>query len=376
MSPLSYHYDDCNLLLLFDMLHQFHLVRTFSDTKQLKGDLVINFCTERNGLYDLCVIDKDAVTATYAPRPAPAGSSPTMYIIPKDDDEGLAGWAIALIVILVLTIVFCIGYWIAVMCFGVANCCANCCKGRNNNKGKELQNNIYLDGSRGPNHLPPDYERRLAIMPDSRSRDDRSRYSEKPLALTYYGERRSSQASTYCEDPLEEEESFHDSFTINSYKRRPSRDPTMYIPGQEGRPDPDSLSTFRSLGSNGSRRYHSEEPPTKPKREPTMYVDGNAMSEFPPPPMMSDPSMNVGEQRNTVMYEDVYSDEEVYNDYHRGESDGNGGSKKSKKSKKKEQSGKHHDTLRTHDRGLAGKSAISSQKSRSSMTNHSSVYSG
>jgi hypothetical protein len=332
-------------------------------------------------MYDLCVIDKDP------PHPAPAVRSPTGTIVYVDPTEGLAGWAIALIVVLILTIVFCTGYWIGVIFFGVANCCKdhnnngsgsnNNNNNNNNNKGKEFHNNIFLDGSRGPHHLPLDYERRLTIMPDSRSRDDRSRNSEKLLSLTYCGDRRSSQESNYCEDPLEEEQSFHDSFiTINSYKHRPSRDRTMYIPGQEGRPDPDSLSTFRSLGNNGSRRYYSEEPPSKPKREPTMYVDGKAMSQFPPPPMMSDPSMYVDEQRNTVMYDDVYSDEEVYNDYHRGESDGNGGIKKSNKSKKKERSSKHHHNSRAQDRGMAGKSAISSQKSRSSMTNHSSVYSG
>ncbi|KAL7435353.1 hypothetical protein ACHAXH_005048 [Discostella pseudostelligera] len=93
-----------------------------------------------------------------------------------------------------------------------------------------------------------------------------------------------------------------------------------------------------------------------------MYVDGKAMSQFPPPPMMSDPSMYVDKQRNTVMYDDVYSDEEVYNDYHRGKSDGNRGSKKSKKSKKKERSSKHHNNSRAQDRGMAGKSTISSQK--------------
>ncbi|KAL7435354.1 hypothetical protein ACHAXH_005049 [Discostella pseudostelligera] len=240
-------------------------IQAFSDTNQLTGDSVINFCTLRNGMYDLCVIDKDP------PHPAPAVRSPTGTIVYVDPTEGLAGWAIALIVVLILTIVFCTGYWIGVIFFGVANCCkdhnnnGSNNNNNNNNKGKEFHNNIFLDGSRGPHHLPLDYERRLTIMPDSRSRDDRSRNSEKLLSLTYCGDRRSSQESNYCEDPLEEEQSFHDSFiTINSYKHRPSRDRTMYIPGQEGRPDPDSLSTFQSLGSNGSRRYYSEEPPSKP----------------------------------------------------------------------------------------------------------------
>ena len=310
------------------------LARTFSDTKQFTGNLKINFCTLRNGSYDLCVIED-----TMALRPSPTRSDP--YDEQPAEDGRLAGWAIALIVILVLSIVCCGGYMIAVLCFGVANCF----KDQDNNKGKEFQNNIYMDGSRGP----PDFERRLAIM------DDRSRNNERRLALTQ-GERRTSHASTFCEDSL----------AINSFKRsRPSRDPTMYIPGQEGRPDP--TDSFRTTGSISSRRYYSEEPPLKPKRDPTMYVNGKASMDYLPTAYVKD-------QRNTVNNEDECSDDDDDDDYdNHGTERDERGSAHSNKFIQNRGPGNYQ-----HGRGsLAGRSAFSSQKSWRSITNqHSSVYSG
>lgn len=334
-------------ILLAHLLLEF---RTYSDTKQLTGDLVINFCTERNGLYDLCVIDD-----TVAPRPSPKRSDP-FEPYEEEEDGRLAGWAVALIVIFVLSLACCAGYAVAVLCFGVANCFNR----RDNSKGKEFQNNIYMDGieSRGP----ADHERRLAIM------DDRSRNSERRLAITQ-GESRTSRASTYCEDPVNDASfHFHDSFTINSNKRsRPSRDPTMYIPGQEGKPDPTDShhshhSSFRTIDNNDTRRYHAEEPPVKPRREPTMYVDGK-VSEYMPT-----------KYQTYVEYNDEYSDldndeyGEVYNEYYyRGERD-KGGGMNSKKSNQDVRSSAHHNHHRSQrdQASIASRSQFSSQKSRRS----------
>ncbi len=317
------------------------LARTFSDTKQFTGNPEINFCTLRNGLYDLCVIDD-----TTALRPSPTLDEQ------HAEDGRLAGWVIALIVILALSIVCCGGYAIAVLCFGVANCF----KDQDNNNGKEFQNKIYMDGGRGPT----DFERRLAIM------DDRSRKSERRLAVTQ-GERQAHHASTFCEDPLNDP-SFQDSFTINSFKRsRPSRDPTMYIPGQEGRPDPmDSRhSSFRTTGSTGSRRYYSEEPPVKPKRDPTMYVNGKASMDYPP-------TTYILKTNKTVDYENECSDDDDDYDYRRGERDDWGGA-----SSNKFNQDRGPDKYQ-HGRGSsAGRSAFSSPNSTRSITNQqSSVYSG
>ena len=291
----------------------------------MSGDLEINFCTLSDGIYSLCVIDEEGDVGISVPD---VGTSVPITLQSKEN--GLAGWAIALIVILVLSLVCCGGYAIAVMCFGVANCFQD----HDNNKGKDIQNNIYMDERRGP----VDYERRLAIM-DGRSGDNESR------AAISYEQRQTPQASAVRDDLLEDL-SFHGSF--KSYKRKTSRDPTMYIPGQEGRPDPIDFH-----GSNDrSGRMYSEEPPLKPKREPTMYVDGK-----------------VEDQRiNNVVYENDYSDDDgVYNDYER-----NASNSMTSRQYYGRSSGNHQ-----HRDSAGGRSAFSSHHSRSSSTaNRSTVYSG
>ena len=223
----------------------------------------------QNGKYDACANDD--------PAPPPSSSQvvpppPTTLVPESDPDEGgLAGWAISLIVIFVLLFVCCIGYAIAVFCFGVANCFDECF--RDLDDTKEIHNNnMYFD---------------------DRSRD--SRRSRKMLAIedgsraSGYTSRRSGHSrAIVMATPEEEEESFRfpdDTFTVDASKctrgtkstygtkHRQGRDPTMYIPGQEDKRDPDSESGWFSDG-DGSRRYH-EDPPLKPKREPTMYFDGH-----------------------------------------------------------------------------------------------------
>jgi hypothetical protein len=121
---------------------------------------------------------------------------------------------------------------------------------------------------------------------------------EGSRASGYTSRRSGHSREIVLENP--EDVKFHDSsFSINTYgtKHKQGRDPTMYIPGQEDKPDPqtlmitqgrdptmyipgqedkrdpDSESGWFSDG-DGSRRYH-EDPPLKPKREPTMYIDGH-----------------------------------------------------------------------------------------------------
>ena len=261
----------------------------------------------QNGKYDACANDD--------PTPPPSSSQvvppPLMALVPESDPDegGLAGWAISLIVIFVLLFVCCIGYAIAVFCFGVANCFDECF--RDLDDTKEIHNNnMYFD---------------------DRSRD--SRRSRKMLAIedgsraSGYTSRRSGHSrEIVLENP--EDVKFHDSsFSINTYgtKHKQGRDPTMYIPGQEDKPDPDSESGWFSDG-DGSRRYH-EDPPLKPKREPTMYIDGNRESDMysfdgkrfdEDPPLMSmrDPTMYVDGHREVDL--DSFDDstvEEVDNEY-------------------------------------------------------------
>ena len=72
--------------------------RSFTDTKYLRGnnDLELNFCTIFDGEYDLCSIE-EVITEVPSPAPAPA-------LTQSDDGGGLAGWAIALIVVFVLSL--------------------------------------------------------------------------------------------------------------------------------------------------------------------------------------------------------------------------------------------------------------------------------
>lgn len=237
------------------------LYRTFSDIKFFQGDIDLNWCVFQNGSYELCVKNP--------PKPAPAPVRPPTPVVinsdpPPADDGGLAGWAIALIIILVLIVVCCAGYWIAVCCFGVANCFAP--NDDRYNEDKEIQNNIYMDENRssGSGYTSRrSNQDRLMIMADDRSRasgyTSRRSGRSRQLALT---EGENNQIARHRED---------DSFTINtrgtkqsSRRTRQGRDPTMYIPGQEDKPDPD---TDVLMIEDGSRRY-LEDPPLKPKRDP------------------------------------------------------------------------------------------------------------
>jgi hypothetical protein len=268
----------------------------------------------QNGKYDLCVED----ITTPAPVPPP----PMALVVESDPDEGgLAGWAISLIIIFVLLFVCCIGYAIAVICFGVANCFDECF--RDHDDTKEIHNNIYFD---------------------DRSRE--SRRSRKMLAIedgsraSGYTSRRSGHSrAIVLATPEDEDESFRfpdDAFTVEASKctrgtkstygtkHRQGRDPTMYIPGQEDKPDPQTLMITQGRDptmyipgqedkpepdnenswfseSNGSRRYY-EDPPLKPKREPTMYLDGKRFDEDPSLMPMREPTMYVDGHRETHLY--------------------------------------------------------------------------
>jgi hypothetical protein len=104
---------------------------------------------------------------------------------------------------------------------------------------------------------------------------------------------------------------FHDdSFTVNTYgtraSKKPGKDPTMYVPGQEDKPDPDSDILMLTDGADASgRRYYVEDPPLKPKRDPTMYVQGghgDYSAEDPPLKAKRDPTMYVDGDMDPSVY--------------------------------------------------------------------------
>lgn len=129
-------------------------------------------------------------------------------------DDGLEGWAIFLIILLVLVILCCAGYIIFLFCFS----------DRHENKPKEVvHNNIYL------NKKPV----------DNNNDNDKNMSIQKAVRVQHQKEKK--------------------------------KDPTFYYE-QEGRLDPEAGRHFSVI----SRKYYNEnnEPPMKPKRDPTMYIDG------------------------------------------------------------------------------------------------------
>ena len=147
--------------------------------------------------------------------------------------------------------------------------------------------NIYLDQSRAKN-TNRGYDERSYARTARTARTNRTRKSRRPRERDYdrddyddYDPNAGAEIVLYNNENPE-----FDEFTINTYgtKRteaeesatRVGRDPTMYIPGQEDKPDPDSSDILMITDGTTSTRQYYEDPPLKPKRDPTMYVHGEA----------------------------------------------------------------------------------------------------
>ena len=268
------------MISLFGALLKLIPFRSFSDTKYLRGnDLNFNFCTLVDGEYDLCSMEK-VISEVSSPAPAPALTQPeALTQTESDDGGGLAGWAIALIIVLVLSMVCFGGYAVAVMYCGVDNFFK-----KSHEDTNDIQSNKFMD----VRIESTDASTRLAIM-DSRS----SMNSRKQLTMQHtlrsqhsrpvtveqsrmYPASRGAVQQVVCSNP--QYPSFDDnSFSINTYStnRRKARDPTVFIPSQDSKPDPGTTShRGNTHDGENSRRHYSKEPPLKPKRDPTMYVDG------------------------------------------------------------------------------------------------------
>ena len=303
-------------------------IQSFADTKYFGGNLKMNWCTVKNGRYDLCVLapnvfDPSSVENEDGSASSKGGSS-----------SGLAGWSIALIVIIVLLVVGCALYWIGVVCYGLPNCLKY-------DYYQSKNDDIYFDSrSRATEYtndrqsrrrrnderddkilmLTNGYDDRRSQRPLALTNGGDDRRSQRPLALTNgYDDRRSQRplALTNGEDreinssgrsrrnkssskplALTAGPHYQSSRTINtrgtssskksSVKRiKPARDPSLYIPGQEDKPDPEGsiadevLMLTAGAPSGNSRKYYDDDntPPPKVKREPTMYIDGEATIE-------------------------------------------------------------------------------------------------
>jgi len=118
----------------------------------------------------------------------------------------------------------------------------------------------------------------------------------------------------------------NDSFTINEVQMeevrvKVGRDPSMFIPDQEDKPDPDAEVLMIAADKRPVRKYE-EDPPLKPKRQPTMYVDGQkmSMSQWNVHDITIDTDDNKPKHDTSTMYtgdhqdSSMFSVEEVYND--------------------------------------------------------------
>jgi len=204
---------------------------------------------------------------------------------------GLAGWAIAIIVIIALLMLCCISYFLLVSCF------------TKRNKIEKTHNNIYLGhrsqdafsygGSRGRD--------RNMHTEEDKSRGRESRLHRSPPSHRSNGITDVQIVLNNPQDPKFGD----DYFTVNTYGTRPNRkrrDPTMYIPGEDHLPDPDTDTLMIQDGGDGAR--YMEDPPLKPKRDPTMYFDeGYDASEASSRPKR-DPTMYVDGQQDPSMYGD------------------------------------------------------------------------
>lgn len=297
-------------------------VQTFSDTKYFGADLKLNWCTTQDGKFELCVKE---IIKKPVPRPAPVSGgnrTPTIYTNvltdPPLDKPGFPAWAIALIVVLILLLVCCIGYFIFASC------------ARGNNETKEIENNIYMDDNNGGGSIYGrnkgnndvyfiDEKSQQSRFDENRSRSSRSRQSRQSRQsrrVRRIEEENADEVQIVLAEP-QNPQFDDDSFTINTYgtkkTKRQGRDPTMYIPGQEDRPDPDDTLRLTYGDAESSSRRYLEDPPLKPKRDPTMYVDGQQDAsvydgrdygaEDPPLKPKRDPTMYVDGQQDASTYD-------------------------------------------------------------------------
>ena len=338
-------------------------IQSFADTKYFGGNLKMNWCTVKNGRYDLCVLAPNVFDPSSVDGEDSSASS-----MKGGSTSRLAGWSIALIVIIVLLVVGCGIYWIGVVCYGIPNCLKyDYYQSKNDDiyfDSRSRATEYTNDDRRQSRRRRRDDEKRETILMLTNGYDDRR--SQRPLALTNGGDDRRSQrplaltngddgrrsrplALTNGDDrgisnsgrsrrnkssskplALTAGPHYQSSRTMNtrgtssskksSVKRiKPARDPSLYIPGQEDKPDPEGSIADEVLmltqgaaasRSGNSRRYYDDDntPPPKVKREPTMYIDGEAtIEEDDPKPLKSATKKRNDKQQQIVLAESSFS---------------------------------------------------------------------
>ena len=253
-------------------------------TQYLDGDIDYNICTLASGKYTLCTSTPEAVN-----RPA---QTTTMAAEPEPEvGNGLAGWAIALIVIFVLAL--------------VAGLCYLMYISTRDGEVYDMEKDMYADEmkstysrkSRGGrsrksghsssrSHKSGRSHRSGRSHKSGRSRSSGSRYSRRSRSRSRH---RDANEGMLLALPPGQDPTFGDGFTVDTYRTAKHKpDPSVYHPRNPNAKDPDGDVTddngilMLTMGEDpdeydhdhsGPRKY-MEDPPLRPKREPTMYVDG------------------------------------------------------------------------------------------------------
>ena len=217
----------------------------------------------QEGKYTLCA--KDELSPSLSPTSGELVSSSIIasyvgddaFVSSNDDVEGFAVWVIALIVVVSLLSVCCAGYAIAVVYCGVASCLDF----TETDDTKTVKPSLFYDESTfGGTH-----QRRMKnlTIDNGSSWNIGRRRETKPRRILPLGDNGREMLR------LEDGSHFHHNprslalttITLGTREqRRVGRDPTMYIPGQEEKPDP-----------NGTLTIFSKDTPKRKSRDPTFY---------------------------------------------------------------------------------------------------------
>lgn len=360
-------------------------IQSFTDTNYFGEDINLNLCTSKNGQFSTCLNDSTprptppplALTLPSRPppppiRPAMPAPTPVTVNFKREEEEPASGfpvWMIGLItaggLVLLCTILCCLFFL--------------CRPSRKDEK--EIENNIYVSkDSKGTTHLEqeqPELEQypppRRKTMEDLQRRDNQRELRKKkkerrdrkktrrlssdfnlrlssdfnltPLELEqdyenepqvpaiefYQPQSTTSPPQSVGDSSVSVDKSFH--VSLGGNLRTMGRDASYVEPGQENKPDPDSVSFRLARIANGGNdnddRYYADDPSAvtstdrKSKRDPTMYVNGTSV----------DPSMHGMQSMLAIMDGDTASRASSRRDpsvtSKRGGGGGGGGSRRS-----------------------------------------------
>ena len=301
--------------------------RAIPDINLFTEDVAVNICGMQEGKYTLCA--KEELSPSPNPSPISLTSSElaSSSIIPSyvgddafvssnDDVAGFALWVIALIVIVALLSVCCAGYAVAVVYCGVSNCLDF----TENEDTNIVKSRFFYDEST----IGGTHQRLKNLTIENNSNWDKGR-SQKTSARRILPLGDNGREMLRIEDGSQ----FHHNagslalttITLGTRaQRRAGRDPTLYIPGQEEKPDPDGTLTILQV-HNDSRNLSAtsirKDTPKRKSRDPTFYdsrgsttvaQDQGASSKVSSKRRSRDPTFHDSRGTTTVA-EDQYNDQ-------------------------------------------------------------------